>query len=289
VRETTAFRTMVPALLVIVLWSVSRPRAVSGLRAAPPDNFSSANFDRVLNRFVNDEGMVNYAALKRNRGDLDRYYALVAAYSPDSDPEMFPTKQSRLAYWLNAYNAAVIETVLAFYPIASVEDIRPPRVLFFLPRKSGFFFFQRITLGGETKSLYSVENSVIRRRFADPRVHFALSCASLGCPRLPRYAFTAEQLEYQLDYAARQFVTEPRNVRIDHRTRTVWMSSIFKWYRSDFTEWYRQRFPGKPATLANYVALYLPAQEAADLMNSAAYRVRFVEYDWRLNDQNPTR
>ncbi|MGH7781555.1 MAG: DUF547 domain-containing protein [Candidatus Binataceae bacterium] len=243
----------------------------------------------MLHQFVNDQGLVNYTALKQDRANLDRYYALIAAYSPDSSPRMFPTEQSRLAYWLNAYNAAVIETVLNYYPIASVEDVKPPGLLFFMPRKSGFFLFQRITLGGETKSLYSLENSIIRRRFADPRVHFALNCASRGCPRLPRYAFTAEQLDHQLDLAARQFVAEPRNLQIDHETRTVWMSSIFKWYQSDFTGWYRQRYPDKAATVANYVALYLPPEEAADLMSSAAYRVRFFEYDWRLNDQNPTR
>jgi hypothetical protein len=289
VREAAAFRAMVPAFLVIVRWSVIRPQPVSGLPAAPPKNFSHEDFDRVLHQFVNDEGMVNYTALKQDSVDLDRYYALVAAYSPDSDPGMFPTEQSRLAYWLNAYNAAVIETVLTFYPIGSVEDVKPPRLLFFMPRKSGFFFFQRITLGGKTKSLFSLENSIIRRRFADPRVHLALNCASLGCSRLPRYAFSAEQLEHQLDHAARQFVTEPRNLRIDHETRTVWMLSIFKWYQSDFTGWYRQRLPATPATLANYVALYLPPEKAADLMNSAVYGVRFLEYDWRLNDQNPTR
>jgi len=289
VQEAATFWAMASAFLVTVVWFVIRPQAVSGLPAAPPNNFPHEDLDRVLQQFVNDEGLVNYAALKRNRTDLDRYYALLGAYSPDSDPGMFPTQESRLAYWLNAYNTAVIETVLAFYPIASVEDVRPPAPLFFMPRKSGFFLFQQIILGGKTRSLYSLENSVIRRRFADPRVHFALNCASVGCPHLPRYAFTAEQLEHQLDHATRQFVAEPRNLRIDHETRTVWMPSIFKWYQSDFTGWYRQRFPDKAATLANYVALYLPPEEAADLMSSAAYRVRFFEYDWRLNDQNPVR
>jgi hypothetical protein len=181
-----------------------------------PQTFSHEDFDRVLYRFVDDQGRVDYAALKRDARDLERYYLFLSAYSPDSHPALFPTESSKLAYWLNAYNAAVIKTVLTYYPLSSVGDIKPPLLLFFLPQQSGFFLFQRATFGGSTTSLYFLEHWVIRRRFADPRVHFALNCASRGCPRLPRQAFTAEHLDEQLDHETRKFLAEERNFTINH-------------------------------------------------------------------------
>jgi len=250
-----------------------------------PHPFSHDDFTRVLYRFVNDQGRVDYTALKNDTRDLERYYLLLSTYSPDSHPDLFPTEQSKLAYWLNAYNAAVIKTVLTYYPISGVGDIRPPLLFFFLPQKSGFFLFQRVTFGGETTSLYFLEHRVIRKRFADPRIHFALNCASGGCPRLPRQAFTAEHLDEQLDHEARKFLAEERNLVINHEKKTVSLSSIFEWYESDFLTWLQHKFSGRKATLLDYVALYVSAEKAGELQRAASYAVRFIPYDWRLNDQ----
>jgi hypothetical protein len=235
---------------------------------------------------VDDQGQVDYAALKNNAQDLERYYLLLSAYSPDSHPELFPTEPHKLAYWLNAYNAAVMQTVLTSYPIRSVADIKPPGVFFFLPGRSGFFFFQRVTFGDKTTSLYSLEHRVIRKRFTDPRVHFALNCASRGCPHLPMSAFTAAHLDEQLDHEARKFVAEERNLRIDHQKRVIWLSSIFDWYEDDFLKWYRQMFPDHAATLLNYAALYTSPERTEELRRAASYPIRFIPYDWRLNDRN---
>jgi len=250
-----------------------------------PHTLSHEDFDRVLHRFVNDQGQVEYTALKNDPRDLERYYLLLSTYSPDSHPDLFPTEQSKLAYWLNAYNAAVIKTVLTYYPISGVGDIRPPLLLFLLPQKSGFFLFQRVTFGGKTTSLYFLEHWVIRKRFADPRMHFALNCASGGCPRLPRQAFTAEHLDEQLDHEARKFLAEERNFVIDHEGKTVSLSSIFDWYESDFLTWLQRKFPGRKATLLDYVALYVSAEKVEELQRAASYDIRFIPYDWRLNDQ----
>lgn len=250
-----------------------------------PYTFSHEDFDRVLQSFVDNQGQVDYTALKNDPRDLERYSLLLSTYSPDSHPALFPTENSKLAYWLNAYNAAVIKTVLTYYPISGVGDIRPPLLLFFLPRKSGFFLFQRVTFGGKTTSLYFLEHRVIRKRFADPRVHFALNCASGGCPRLPRQAFTAEHLNEQLDHEARKFLAEERNFVIDHEKKTVSLSSIFEWYESDFLTWLQRTFPDRKATLLGYVALYVSVEKAEELRQAASYTVRFIPYDWRLNDQ----
>ena len=276
-----------PLLLALAGCTAIQPLSVpERIRMDVPQTFSHADFNQVLQHFVDDQGRVNYVALKADSRDLERYYLQLTRCSPDSHPALFPTDQSKLAYWINAYNAAVLKTVLTYYPMTSIEAITPPFPFFFLPRKSGFFLFQRLTFGGKTTSLYFLEHGVVRKRFADPRVHFALNCASRGCPRLPHYAFTAEELHAQLDHETRQFVAEKRNVNIDHHNRVVFLSSIFDWYADDFLQWYQQHFPGEPATLLRYVALYTSPEQAQELRRAASYTVRFVAYDWGLNDQD---
>jgi hypothetical protein len=248
--------------------------------AAEPGRFSHAEFDGFVRRHVDANGRVDYAAAKGDRADLDRYLAALAQASPDSHPERFPTPDDRLAYWINAYNAAVIAAVLPHYPIASVRDVPPPRGLFFLPGGFAFFTFQGVVLGGREVSLRELEHDVIRGRFDEPRVHFALNCASRGCPRLPAAAFSAERLDAELAREALFFVREPRNVRADPDARVLKLSQIFEWYEADFVG-----RPGGPATLAEYIASLLPPDEARALRACAACRIEFIPYDWRLNDR----
>ncbi len=252
------------------------------------DSFSHQRFDLVLRQTVDDKGRVDYQTLKAQPGKIEAYYQLISHYSPDNHPELFPTEHHRLAYWINAYNVAVIKTVLNYYPITGIEQVSPPFPFFFLPDKTGFFVFQRPIFGTVSTSLYYLENSVIRERFAEPRIHFALNCASGGCPRLPDYAFTGEQLEQQLETEARRFFSEPRNFRIDSENKTIYLSSIMDWYENDFIDWYQIQYPEKKATLINYIALYLPENKVKQLQKYASgYNIEFTPYDWSLNDQNP--
>ena len=280
-------------VILFILWglgcSTTIPVAIKEQPREAPKFFSHGDFSRVLKTFVDDQGMVDYSALKKDASDLEKYYLLLSEYSPDSHPRLFPTDQDRLAYWINAYNAAVIKIVLTYYPIDTVKDIKPPLLFFFLPRESGFFLFQKIRIGGEDMRLYTMENSIIRKRFNDPRIHFALNCASLGCPRLPRNAFVSGTLNQQLDDAARKFLSEDRNVNIDHEKGTVTLSSIFEWYRSDFLEWYRRKNPNEVATLQKYIGIHLSPDKRTEIMErTGAYSVKFSPYDWHLNDQKTT-
>ena len=239
----------------------------------------------MLRRFVVGQGLVDYAALRADPKPLERYYFLLSKYSPGSDPDLFPTEQDRLAYWLNAYNAAVLKTVLAHDPISSVTEIRPRFPLSFLPGKSGFYLFQRVTLGGKSTSLHCLENRVIQKRFGDPRVHFALSPAARGGPPLRPRPYVAARLDKQLDEAARAFVAEERNVKVDDEERVVYLSSIFDWYEDDFLGWYKKKFPGQEPALVRVAALYASGEQAGALERAAAYEVRFRAFDWRLNDR----
>ena len=274
-------------LTVLLSACTTIPPARPGPVSAHPQQFSHSDFDGVLKQFVNRNGRVDYSGLKAKPGQFERYYQQVAAYSPDNSPALFATPSDRLAYWINAYNAAVIKTVLNYYPIDSIEDVKPPLPLFFLPDKAGFFLFQKPVFGQATSSLYYLENSVIRDRFMEPRIHFALNCASHGCPQLPRYAFDGDELDQQLDHETRKFFAEKRNFTIDHAQKTIYLSSILDWYRDDFIAWVREYDPQQEATLINYIALYLNDEQAQFVRTQgSAYALEFVPYDWRLNGQN---
>jgi Protein of unknown function, DUF547 len=286
--ETVYARARRYAWCVLVLLAgctTLHPVGPRGAQLAPPATFTHEAFSRVLQRFVDDEGRVDYAGLKAEPSDLERYYQLVAAYSPDSNPELFPTESSKLAYWINAYNAVSMSIVVAHYPIDGIGDIGAPFPFSLFSQRSGFFFFQRATFGGKTTSLYYLEHYVIRKRFAEPRVHFALNCASRGCPHLPRHAFSGQHLDAELEREVRRFFAEERNLRIDHAERRVFLSSILNWYKGDFLDWYAKRFPDREATLLTYAATYCP-ERADELRRAAGYSIDFVPYDWRLNDQH---
>jgi len=220
--------------------------------------------------------------LKEDPRDLATYYRQVSLYSPDSHPEQFPTTDDRLAYWINAYNATAMWNVVVHYPIGSVLDVGPS----FLPKKTGFFLAQRFTYGGKNTNLFYLENQVIRKRFKDPRIHFALNCASVGCPQLPQKPFTGKNLDHELDRETRSFINDPTYVRIDSLTSTVHLSSIFDWYRQDFTSWLKKNHPGQDPSLTNYLKLYLSPDNRRHLDALGENpEIQFISYDWKLNDK----
>jgi hypothetical protein len=243
---------------------------------APPagaETFSHATWTAVLERFVDARGEVDYRGLAADRAAFDRYLGSLARTSPDTDPLAFPTRDDALAYWINAYNAFVFAGVLGRGPDT-------PSVWGDGWLGLGFFTARSYVAGGRTFSLKQLEDDVVRGRFRDPRVHAALNCASRGCPRLPRRAFEGDRLEQQLDDAMREFVSEERNCRIDLPRRTVYLSKIFDWFEDDFVDFERRQ--GTPApTVVDYVNRY----RAPDQRIPPGLRVRFLDYDKRINRQ----
>lgn len=246
-------------LAAILLTATLVPPAIAQER----ETDALAHWAKVLKTFVNDRGEVDFQGLAKNPTDLKAFVDYVARISPGSAPALFPTKEARLAYHINAYNA------LAMY---NVIDLGIPNSLSGLT-KVRFFGFRRFSIGGRTMSLYSYENDVIRP-LGDERIHFALNCMSIGCPRLPRTAFTANELNEQLDREARRFVAEPRNVQRLPERKAVRVSEILKFYTEDFL----RRSP----SLIAYLNRYAPEKIPED------YTVEFIGYDWTINDQNRT-
>jgi len=236
--------------------------------------FSYEDWNKVLGKFVDARGYVNYDALAKDRGDLDRFLLAIEKASPRSAPELFPAKNDQLAYWLNAYNAQVFKGVLARGP--EKESVWKGGIF------SGYSFFvgMDIVLGGEKLNLKKLEDKTVREVFKDPRVHAALNCASKGCPRLPEVAFDPEKLDEQLDEGMRGFVAEARNVTIDDAAKTVTLSKILDWFAGDFVAY--EKAHGNPeGTQLDYANRYRGALPKIP----KSYAMKFFEYDKGVNRQ----
>ena len=221
-----------------------------------------ALFDEVLQARVNAEGQVDYAGLKASPEKLETYLDRLA--SADLAALSY---YEQLAFWLNAYNALVIKGVVDRYPTTSVRSVKP---------FGGFFYRLKFQVAGKPYTLNEIEHDVIRAEFVDARVHFALVCASAGCPTLENRAFFADTLEERLETATFNFVANPEKVRLERSERRLYLSKIFKWYAADFTEGY--------AGVTDFLADYLPSDDA-EFLETEDIELHYLDYDWTLNDQ----
>ena len=236
--------------------SVPTPPSSSMASTAPPYEA----WARVLEKFVDTEGRVNFVALANDHADLDRMVAYIYDYAPNNQPQLFKNAAEVLAFHINAYNALAMHKVIA-------TGIPETNAGF---RKVGFFYLGKVQVGGDPISLYDYENKVIRA-LGDARIHAALNCMSVSCPRLPREVFTGEKLEAQLDREAKLFFNEVRNVAVDEATKTIKVSEILKFYTEDFL--------AKAPSLSAYINRY------RDVKVPGGYRVIFFDYDWTINRQ----
>src|SRR5487761_53596 len=163
------------------------------------------NWTSLLAQVVTADGKVDYSRLGGCRAQLDLVIAEFAAASPESAPDGFPTDDDRLAYWLNAYNAFTLHAIIAEYPISSVWKTRD----------GAFFQRRRHLAGGRAVSLDDIEHEILRGRFSEPRIHFAINCGSNGCPPMRRAAFEPAGLDATLRAATEQFLNSEWNCRID--------------------------------------------------------------------------
>jgi hypothetical protein len=223
-------------------------------------------WDELLQRYVDDLGRVNYRRWKAEGADVLRVWLESLA---DVDLADFTDADARLALWLNAYNAIAISQVLEVYPIASIRPkvLGIPNWLSFLD----FFTRSNTIVGGKKYSLNQIEHAILRPEFAEPRIHFALVCASVGCPLLRRGAYFPESVRTQLEADASRFIHNPDKVRYDAQKKTLYLSKIFKWYEEDFVK--------AAGSVAEYVGGYLGPEAAV----GDGWAIVFLPYDWNLN------
>ena len=269
-----AIRFCVP--LILALFALAAVGGAPGddvTAVAEPAVYSNEPFLALVRKYAIDDGdKVDYAAWKKSPEDLarlDRQVDLIARVSPDSRPELFPTSEAQRSYWINTYNTLVLHAVLDYWPLQSVRDVKISFTSRLVPGK-GFFYDRKVVVGGKQTSLYKFEKQVLRNQ-KDPRLHFALNCASDSCPVLRAWGWS----DAQLDAAARDFINDRANVSIDDDTLTL--SSIFKWYKKEF-----------PDDIYGYLQQYADPRLGQQLQTAKDYnfRIRYRPYDWSLNDSD---
>ena len=253
-----------------------RPAGAEEGRAAPgadqpdacaPFDHEHAAWTVVLSRYVR-RGVVDYVGFRRDgQPALSAYLASLERVCPGEHVSW--TRAQKLAFWINAYNAYTVRLILDNYPIESIREIG------FLP--SAAFrtdFIPMEKLRGATLSLDDIEHEILRKEIGDSRTHFAIVCASKSCPVLRSEAYRAPIIDRQLDNAARGFLRDPTRNRYNASARTLWLSSIFDWFRDDF-----ERSAG---TLEAFVARYAD-ETTASALRAGGVRLEFLDYDWSLN------
>jgi hypothetical protein len=214
---------------------------------------------------------VDYATWQATSGDRQALAAFIDAAARRDPLAMAPAE--RFAYWTNLYNALTLAVVLDAYPLRSIRDIKSKGRLFDLKRLAGPWRTKLVTVAGQPMSLDDIEHGRLRAEFRDPRVHYAVNCASLGCPNLLVRPWQAATIEADLEAAARTYVNHPRGVAVvgDGRVR---VSSLYRWYQEDFG--------GSDAGVLLHLRRYAVAPLAAQLEGSV--RIVGDGYDWSLND-----
>ncbi len=245
--------------------------------------FDHDDWNQLLGRFVSptesgNSTTIDYAGIKTQRAELQDYLSQLS----DVEAEAFSRwpEIQRLAFLINAYNAWTVELILSKYP--DIESIKDIGGWFGSPWKQAI-----APLLGETRTLDEIEHEMIRGSgdFDEPRIHFAVNCASIGCPALRHEAYVADELEAQLEAQTRDFLGD--RTRNAWRGDTLYVSPIFKWYRGDFEAGWR-----KTDSLNAFLARYADALDLKEDQKQALLRgeitIRFTNYDWRLNDSDHT-
>lgn len=236
-----------------------------------------ADWSAVLGAHARGERF-DYAALKRDTTRLERYLAGLQAVTPEDFAGW--TREQRFAFWINAYNAYTVRRVVEGYPLKSIKDLGSLSQTVWDQR---FVPLAHLVPALERKllSLNDIEHEILRPTFADPRLHAAVHCAAVSCPRLLDHAYTAGVLDQQLEQMTTRWLRDPTRNRFDPEQRTAHLSRLFDWYGHDF---------GKtPAERLAWIARYAPGEHRPWLTGRDAERVviRYLEYDWALNDVPP--
>ncbi len=236
------------------------------------DRVDHSAYTALLGRYVDQSGMVDYATWKATAADiraLDAYLETLSRANPDASA----SREGQLAFWINAYNAVTLRGILREYPTSSIRNHTAKVV--------GYNIWDDLLLhvGDGRYSLNQIEHDVLRK-MGDWRIHFAINCASIGCPRLLAEAYVPQKLEQQLVANTQQFFSDPRKFRHDPAGR-LYITQIIKWFAEDFG--------ATPAERLRTIAPYLPTEAARQLAASGSAQFSYLDYDWGLNDRSAQR
>ena len=218
-------------------------------------------WDALLQKHVDNTGLVNYRGFIRDSLEFNSYLNLLSKNHPNKENW---SEDEELAYWINTYNAFTVKLIIDYYPVKSIKDIAGSILFINSPWDLKF-----IEIEGETYDLNNIEHGIIREKFSEPRIHFALVCAAVSCPRLRNKAFTAERLDQQLEEEAKYFFNNPAKNKIS--ADKLELSKLLSWYWGDFKDVASSR--------AEYVNRYSKVKANPDA------KVDYLEYSWELNEK----
>lgn len=210
---------------------------------------------------VRDDGNVNYQGFVQDKAKLQRYLDTLSQNPPDTSTW---SEAEQLAYWINAYNAFTVKLIVDNYPLESITELHPT---LHVPGVNTVWHKKFFRIGNQKSSLDEIEHQILRKQFNEPRIHFAINCASKSCPPLRPEAYEAGKLEEQLQEQARSFINNPKYNHIE--TNRAEVSKIFSWFTGDFT---------RQGSLQEYLNKYSTVQLKADAA------IAYKDYDWSLNE-----
>ena len=272
-RRNLFFVSTLAAAIVLTTLATSKGQLrIVGKRTAADqrqsiDQIDHSTFDRLLKKYVNEDGEVNYAGLKASTSDhqaLQQYLNLLST----ADLNQQASRNGKLAYWINAYNAVTLEGILAVYPTSSIRNHT---------KKLGYNIWTdlKLIVGDTQINLEDIEHKVLRK-MNEPRIHFAIVCASTGCPRLLNQAFVADKIESQLATNTTDFFSRTRNLKFDNSRNLLQLSAILKWFATDFGNDQNAQI--------NKILPYFP-ESVKTAVQRGGFRVSYQDYDWSLNEQ----
>ncbi len=213
-------------------------------------NVDYRNYAQFLNKYVSNSGNVNYEKIKANKSELD----IIADQLTENKPTDKFSKNEKMAYYINLYNVFTIKSIIDYYPVKSIKDI------------SNVWDKKIIPQGKILYSLGDIENKILRK-MGDPRIHFAINCASFSCPKLENEVYVSEKLDKQLDASAKEFINDKNKNQIS--SSEIKISNIFDWYSSDFKD------------ESGSVIEFLNKYSKTNIDKNA--KKKFLEYNWSLN------
>jgi hypothetical protein len=277
---------VLPALAVISLAAGARLIAAGGLQTAPPAATAAEAFHRPLDQLLDvnvRDGLVYYRALRGERGRLDRYIASLNVPAPKYDAW---GRDEKMAFWVNAYNAFVLQTVIDRYPIHGASAAYPPNSIRQIP---GAFETVKHRAAGRSLTLDEIEKNVLAE-FKEPRLFLALGRGAIGSGRLRSEAYAGSRMMQQLDDLQQNFVSEQTMMKLDRARGQLSVTPILSWREKDFVAAYdkgatgpaAQRSPIERAIVAFITPHLLPLER--ELVQKNEFRVTYHPFDWRLND-----
>lgn len=246
-------------VIVLPLFVFSCQSSSLGMVGTTPP--SHQIWDQLVKVHVKPNGMVDYKGFIKDKAKLDQYLKLISNNAPDRKTW---SKNQQLAYWINAYNAFTVKLIVDNYPTNSIRDLGPKLKI---PLIKDVWHYKFFKIGGVESSLDEIEHSILRKEFDEPRIHFAINCASVSCPPLLNEAFVAEKLEAQLQKVAISFINDPTRNKITANNAQI--SSIFSWFQGDFT---------KKGSLIDFLNLYSKVKIKPNA------KISHLDYNWNLNE-----